>query len=73
MYEKKEPSVAGVGEERVREGKEKEHRYWLRSERIKQVCSKWGVVSNPLIFATNNYSRPVHSPNSNNLPGNKTS
>ena len=43
MYEKKEPSVAGVGEERVREGKEKEHRYWLRSERIKQVYSKNGA------------------------------
>ena len=59
-------------EEQVREEREKEHRYWLRSERIKQVCSNWGVVSNRLIFATNNDTRPVHSPDSTNLPG-KTS
>jgi hypothetical protein len=49
--------------------KEKERRYWLRSERIKRVCRNWGVVSNPLVFATSkNETRPVHSPISDHLP-----
>jgi hypothetical protein len=49
--------------------KEKERRYWQRSERIKRVCHNWGVVSNRLVFATSkNETRPVHSPSSNNLP-----
>ena len=49
--------------------KEKERRYWQRSERIKRVCHNWGVVPNRLVFATSkNETRPVHSPSSNNLP-----
>ncbi len=56
--------------EQVNPDKEKEYRYWLRSERIKQVCQNRGVVQKPPVFATNkNDTRPVHSPDSVNLPG----
>lgn len=49
---------------------ERERRYWLRSERIKQVCHTRNVVSKPTVFATSkNETRPVHSPNFVNLPG----
>ncbi|XP_057367355.1 uncharacterized protein LOC130688394 [Daphnia carinata] len=48
---------------------ERERRYWLRSERIRQVCRSRGVVSYPTVYATvRNETRPVRSPNSVNQP-----
>lgn len=49
--------------------KEKERRYWLRSERIKRICHNEGIVSNPPIFTISKKSLPVHSHSSINLPG----
>lgn len=40
---------------------EQEYRYWLRSERIKQVCRSKGVVSNPPVFVTSQ-NQSVRSP-----------
>lgn len=50
--------------------KEKEIRYWQRSERIKRVCHKRGVISNPSIFTISKKSLPnSQSPNLTNFPG----
>lgn len=44
--------------------KGKDHRYWYRSERIKQVCRRRGVVSNLPVFTTSkNETQRVHPPN----------